>query len=157
MKTWLFKSDPDEYGWKELTEEPNQTTSWTGVRNYQARNYMRAMEIGDLAFFYHSRLKSPLIVGTVRVVDTAHPDPLQFDPNSPYFDPGSSLESPSWDCVKVQRVDEFEHPVSREALLADAQLAGMELLRKGSRLSVQPVTRQQWERIIELAGLETSR
>ncbi len=144
MKYWLVKTEPSEFSWEDLKAAPGQTTPWEGVRNYQARNYMREMQVGDLVFFYHSQTNPLAIIGIARVVRGAYPDPTQFDPSSPYFDPQSTPENPRWETVDIQYQREFSAPISLPQLKEIPGLENMVLLRKGSRLSVQPVTEREW-------------
>ncbi|NOT59335.1 MAG: EVE domain-containing protein [Acidobacteria bacterium] len=149
---WLLKSEPESFSIDDLKQAKQQTTCWDGVRNYQARNYMRSMNVGDLAFFYHSNAAPPAIVGIVEIVRTAYPDHTQFDSSHHHFDPKSKMEAPAWDMVDVKFVEKFAAPLSLEMLRDIAALKDMELLRRGSRLSVQPVTAAQWKTIIKLAN-----
>jgi predicted RNA-binding protein with PUA-like domain len=150
---WLMKSEPDVFGIDDLIKAENQTTLWEGVRNYQARNFMRDdMRVGDGVLFYHSNANPLAIVGTMNVSSEPLPDPLQFDPNSDYFDPKSSLESPRWQLVKVTFTQKFDLPVLREQLFAEPGLSQMHLLQKGSRLSINPVTEQEWILVHQIAG-----
>jgi predicted RNA-binding protein with PUA-like domain len=148
---WLMKSEPEAFSIEDLKKAKQQTTCWDGVRNYQARNYMRAMQLGDLAFYYHSNAEPSAIVGIAEIVKTAYPDPTQFDPEDSHFDPKSKMEAPAWDMVDVKFVEQFNAPLSLEMLRDLPALEGMELLRRGSRLSVQPVTAAQWKAIVKLA------
>lgn len=141
---WLLKSDPDTYGWPHLLADDNQSDHWEGVRNYQARNYIRSMKKGDQAFFYHSVIKPLAIFGTVRIIKEAYPDPTQFDSQSKYFDPKSNPDDPRWSVVDVQAHEEFDPPITMDELREVAGLENMVLLRKGSRLSIQPVTADEW-------------
>ncbi|MGE4265684.1 MAG: EVE domain-containing protein [Desulfovibrio sp.] len=135
---WLLKSEPGCYSIDDLAAEPEQTTSWTGVRNFQARNFLRQMAVGDLALFYHS-VTSPSAVGVVRVVRSARPDETAFDPADQHYDPRSMPENPIWFAVDVRLVRKFATPVPLKAMRQLSALSRMELLRKGSRLSVLPV------------------
>jgi len=147
---WLMKSEPDEFGIEDLIRSDKQTTTWSGVRNFQARNFMRDdMKLGDLAFFYHSSCPAPGVVGTMKVVKAAYPDPTQFDPASDYFDPKSKPDSPTWVAVDLQFVKQFPL-VSLEALRKEPKLAEMRLLQKGNRLSVLPVNAAEWKRIMSM-------
>ncbi|MGF1510700.1 MAG: EVE domain-containing protein [Myxococcota bacterium] len=149
---WLMKSEPDDFSWEDLLEAEDHTTAWTGVRNYQARNLMRdEMRIDDGVLFYHSNIKTPAIVGIARVSGLAHPDDTQFDRRSKYFDARSSTESPRWVCVDIQAEKELARPVSRDELKEHPELDGLMLLKKGARLSVQPVSREHWNFILRLA------
>lgn len=147
---WLMKSDPDTYGWENLKAEKNKTDHWEGVRNYQARNYIRSMKKGDLAFFYHSVIKPLAIFGTVKIVKEAYPDPTQFDPESKYFDSKSKESDPRWSVVDVKVHKEFSSPITLEELRETPGLEDMVLLRKGSRLSIMPVTEAEWEIVMGL-------
>jgi len=145
-----MKSEPDEFGIEDLIRSDKQTTTWSGVRNFQARNFMRDdMKLGDLAFFYHSSCPAPGVVGTMKVVKAAYPDPTQFDPVSDYFDPKSKLDNPTWVAVDLQFVKQFPL-VSLEALRKEPKLAEMRLLQKGNRLSVLPVNAAEWKRIMSM-------
>lgn len=150
MKYWLLKSEPNVFSLEHLRSAGR--TSWDGVRNYQARNNLRAMKVGDLAFFYHSRVEPPGIVGICRVVREAYPDPSQFDPVSKYYDPGSKPEDPRWSMVDVEFVEELPRMVCLPELKAARGLAKMVVVQKGSRLSVQPVTAAEWKAVLKLAG-----
>lgn len=148
-KLWLMKSEPDVYSIDELREKKRGT--WEGVRNYQARNYLREMAAGDLFLFHHSNAKPSGIVGIGKIVRTAYDDPFQFDPESEYFDPKSPKTAPRWSAVDVGFVEKFAGIVSLEVMKADASLDGMTLLARGSRLSVTPVIPAHFSRVIELA------
>ncbi len=149
---WLMKSEPNVFSIDDLRNAPRQTTCWDGVRNYQARNYMRAMKIGDQVLFYHSNADPPAIVGIAEVVRTAYPDPTQFDKTDKHYDPASDPAKPRWDMVDIRFVRKFLAPLPLELLRRQPGLKGMELLRKGSRLSVQPVRPSEWAIILKLAG-----
>lgn len=136
MNYWLFKSEPSTWGWDKQVAKGDAGEEWDGVRNYQARNHMRAMEIGDLGFFYHSQ-KDKEIVGIVEVCATAHQD--------------STIDDPRWECVDIKAVRSLPHPVTLAMCKEDPRLAEMVLV-KSSRLSVQPVTPEEWRIILELAG-----
>ncbi|GAB3786943.1 EVE domain-containing protein [Dyella agri] len=146
---WLMKSEPDAFSIDDLKRKKQE--AWDGVRNYQARNYMRdGMRVGDKVFFYHSNCAEPGIVGIATVATDAYPDPSQFDPKSKYFDPGSSRDNPRWLLVDVKFVKKLKRTITLKELQADAALDGMVLVRKGSRLSVQPVEAGHWEHILAL-------
>lgn len=147
---WLMKSEPDVFSVDDLAASPNRTTSWDGVRNYQARNFMRAMKVGDQVLFYHSNAKPPSVVGIAEVVRTAYPDATQFDPRDPHYDPASMPEQPRWDLVDIRFMYKFAAPLSLDLLRGQPGLKGMELLRKGSRLSVQPVRKAEWNQVVRL-------
>jgi predicted RNA-binding protein with PUA-like domain len=150
LKYWLMKSEPSVYGIEDLQRD--KRTSWGGVRNYQVRNMFRDdFAKGDLAFFYHSSCAEPGIVGTMKIVGKAYPDPTQFDPESGYFDPRSQPESPAWLAVDVQFQQRYPRPVSLEVLRLHPALEGMLILRRGNRLSVTPVTEAEAQVIGSLA------
>ena len=148
---WLMKSEPNVFSLDDLARAPKQTTSWDGVRNYQARNYMRVMTTGDQVLFYHSNAQPPSVVGIAEVVKTAYPDATQFDANDPHYDAASLPGQPRWDVVDIRFVRKFGAPLSLDLLREQTSLKGMELLRKGSRLSVQPVKPSEWNEILRLA------
>lgn len=154
MKYWLMKTEPATYSWDDLNNEPNKTDHWDGVRNYQARNFMRDMKEGDGILFYHSVVKPPCIVGIARVAKEAYPDHTQFDSGAKYFDPKSPEDNPRWDMVDIQAVETLPEPVTLPQLRETTGLDEMVLLRKGSRLSIQPVTEKEWKIIRKLAGLK---
>ena len=149
MAYWLMKSEPTTYSIDDL--ERAGTDAWDGVRNHQARNHLRAMRRGDRAFFYHSSCPQPAVVGVMEIVREAYPDPTAFDPRSPYHDPRSTPEAPRWYAVDVRFVERLPKPVPLAAIKADPALAELPLVRRGSRLSVMPVTPAQWRRILALA------
>ena len=134
---WLMKSEPDVYGIQDLARE--RETLWDGIRNYQARNFMRSMNIGDQAFFYHSNCKPPGIVGLMEVVETGLTDPTQFDPSSKYYDPASKQEAPRWDCVRLRYVGVFAELLSLDALRETYNEEQLTVVRRGNRLSILPV------------------
>lgn len=151
MAYWLFKSEPTAYSFRDLLAEPDQTTGWDGVRNYQARNFLRdQIQVGDEVFFYHSNADPPGIAGIARVVKGGHPDPSAFDPTSDHHDPKSDSRNPTWYQVAIRAVRAIDPPISLKELGGRPDLVGMELLRKGSRLSVQPVTKAEWDAILRL-------
>jgi predicted RNA-binding protein with PUA-like domain len=153
MSYWLMKSEPDVFSFQDLMRAKERTTGWEGVRNYQARNFMREMRVRDRVLYYHSSTALTGIVGIAQVVREAYPDPIQFDASSDYFDPKSTPDNPRWFQVDVQGVLEFPNLVSLEKLRQDTKLDGMKLLQKGSRLSVQPVSDAHWKHILKLAGI----
>ncbi len=148
---WLMKSEPAVFSIDDLMSAPRRTTCWEGVRNYQARNFMRRMRVGDHVLFYHSNADPPAVVGTAEVVITSHVDPTQFDEEDPHYDPASDPSHPRWDMVDIRFVRKFSRPLTLEQLRRDKRLQSMELVRKGSRLSVQPVSQSEWEHILKLA------
>ena len=151
MNYWLMKSEPDEFSIDDLMACPNQTEAWHGIRNYQARNFMRdMMQIGDQAFFYHSSCKVPGIVGIVEVVTRPYPDSSAFNPNSKYFDPKSDPAQPRWVSVDIRFVEKFNDIIPLSLIKTLPQLADMYLVSKGSRLSIQPVTAEQWHAVLML-------
>ncbi len=152
MAWWLMKSEPDVYGIQHL--EAEGTTLWDGIRNYQARNYMRAMACGDRAFFYHSNVSPPGIVGVMEVIETGLVDPSQFEATSKYFDPASKPEAPRWDCVRLAYRRTFPQLLSLEALREHFSVEELAVVRRGNRLSILPVSDPCAERIFSLLGLE---
>lgn len=153
IKLWLMKSEPDVYSIDDL--ERDGTEPWEGVRNYQARNFMREMAVGDLALFYHSNAKPPGVAGVCRISREAYPDATQFDEKSKYFDAKSKIEDPRWSMVDVAFVEKFDEEVSLQALKDDPALEGMLVTQKGSRLSVQPVAKKHFKRVLKMAGAKT--
>lgn len=147
---WLMKSEPSAFSIDDLMRASQQTTCWDGVRNYQARNFMRSMALGDRVLFYHSNADPPAAVGIAEIVKTAYPDPTQFDKKDSHYDPESDPSNPRWDMVDVKYIRKFSQPVSLDQLRKEPKLKEMVLLRKGSRLSVQPVTSAEWEHILTL-------
>jgi len=137
MAYWLFKSEPNTWGWSDQLAKGDAGEEWDGVRNYQARNFMREMKVGDRGFFYHS-LKEKSVVGIIEVIAEAHPD--------------STTDDPRWECVDIKAVQTVPTPVTLEQIKADPRLSEMVLV-KNSRLSVQPVTETEWKIVSELAGL----
>ena len=138
MQYWLFKSEPNTWSWDDQTNKGEVGEEWDGVRNYQARNFMRQMEIGDHGFFYHS-MKEKSVVGIVEVIATSHPD--------------STTEDPRWDCVDIKAVAPVARPVTLDEIKADPRLGDMVLV-KNSRLSVQPVTAEEWQIVCAMAGVD---
>ena len=152
---WLLKSEPDEFGIDDLAQAKQQTTAWTGVRNYQVRNFFRDdISVGDLGFFYHSSCANPGIVGVVRVTTEPYPDPTQFDSSSDYFDPKSAVAEPRWLAIDVKLIRKLGKPLSLDTMRATPSLSGMKVLTKGNRLSVTPVDLHDWVRILKLTGTE---
>jgi predicted RNA-binding protein with PUA-like domain len=150
-----MKSEPDVFSIDDLASQPDQTTHWEGVRNYQARNFMRdEMKIGDGVLFYHSNANPLAVAGTARVCSEPYPDPSQFDPDSDYFDEKATEESPRWQLVDVQLVRKFDKPVLRDDIKKEPELEDMMLVKKGSRLSIQPVSAAEWKKIHEMAGID---
>ena len=146
---WLMKSEPDAFSIDDLARKKQEP--WDGVRNYQARNFMRdGMRVGDKVFFYHSNCAIPGIVGLAEVATEAYPDPSQFDPKSHYFDPKSKPEEPRWMLIEVKFVRKLARTISLEELKLNESLADMALVRKGNRLSVMPVGAGEWRLILAL-------
>jgi predicted RNA-binding protein with PUA-like domain len=152
---WLMKSEPDVYGIQHLQAEG--TTLWDGIRNYQARNFMRSMQIGDRAFFYHSNVSPPGIVGLMEVIETGVVDPSQFDPTSKYFDPAARPEAPRWDCVRLAYHSTFPAMLSLDALREHFSVEELAVVRRGNRLSILPVGEAAAGKILQLLGVEPVR
>lgn len=155
MNYWLMKSEPDAFGIEELKSRPGRTEPWDGVRNYQARNFMRdEMRVGDPIFFYHSNCKVPGIVGIAEVASPPYPDPTQFDPDSKYYDPKSDPDDPRWVLVDVKFKRDLKRILSLSEIKDHAEALGdLALIRKGNRLSIMPLRQEQWEYLL---GLEKS-
>lgn len=152
MTYWLFKSEPDEYSLQDLATEVTGNGRWDGIRNYQARNFLRdKVSLGDEVLFYHSACRVPAVVGTAEVVRAAYPDPAQFDPENKYFDPKAADDKPRWYCVDIAWRAEFSRPVSLAEIKKHPGLEEMVLLKQG-RLSIQPVQVNEWEIIVGLGG-----
>jgi len=148
---WLMKSEPNVFSIEDLKSRPKKTEPWDGIRNYQARNFMRDdMSIGDGVLFYHSNCSPPGIVGFAQIASNAYPDETQFDPKSKYFDPKSSRENPRWLLVDVKYVKQIKL-ISLDQMREEKKLANMRVLQRGSRLSITPVTAPEWEHINKLA------
>jgi predicted RNA-binding protein with PUA-like domain len=151
MKYWLMKSEPDVFGIDDLKKAPGMTEAWDGVRNYQARNMMRDdMKTGDLAFLYHSNCKEPGIAGIMEIVRDGYPDMTAFDPDAKYFDPKSDPANPRWYRVDVRYVRKLKRIITLSELKKHSEVDGLSLVRRGNRLSIMPVNRQQWEYILTL-------
>lgn len=150
MRFWLMKSEPDDVSFDDVLAAPQRTVSWYGVRNYQARNFMRdAMSVGDGVLFYHSSCAVPGVAGIAEVASGPYPDATQFDPSSPYHDPKATRENPRWISVDVRAVEQGRYlPLTQ--MRGIAALEDMVLLQKGSRLSVSPVTQSEWNAIVAL-------
>jgi predicted RNA-binding protein with PUA-like domain len=152
MRYWLMKSEPDEFSIDDLAAAPKKTTPWFGVRNYQARNFMRdEMKVGDLGFFYHSSCPEPGIAGIVRVSRTAYPDASQFDRKSPYFEPKATRAAPRWLNVDVTLVEKTRL-IALAELRATPELKTMRVLQRGNRLSITPVSPREWKIVERLAA-----
>ncbi|MBW4474469.1 MAG: EVE domain-containing protein [Stenomitos rutilans HA7619-LM2] len=149
MKYWLMKSEPDVYGIEDLKRD--RTTVWDGVRNYQARNFLRSMTLGELVFFYHSNTTPPGIAGLMKVAETNLDDPTQFDANSNYYDPKATRESPRWQTVAVEFVETFPEIITLETLRETFSSDDLWVVRQGNRLSVMPVPEAVAQKILEQA------
>lgn len=150
-KYWLMKSEPDVFSFEDLKNEPNSTAHWDGVRNYQARNFMRdEMRVGDLVLFYHSNCAEPGVAGVAEVVREAYPDHTAWQPNSKYFDPKSSPDNPRWFMVDIKWKQPFKRTVTLREMRKLPELEGMKLLQRGQRLSIQPVEKAHFDKIVEL-------
>jgi predicted RNA-binding protein with PUA-like domain len=152
---WLFKSEPHEFSFDDLLKRPDRREPWTGVRNYQARNFIRdGMRVGDKVLFYHSSTSLPAVVGIAEIVSGSYPDPSQFDNKSDYFDKGSPTDNPRWLAIDVKAVKKLKKAVTLEQIKREPELQKMRLVQRGNRLSVMPVTNDEFQTIIKLAGEE---
>lgn len=152
---WLLKSEPDVFSIDDLAKAKGKTTHWDGVRNYQARNFLRdSIKIGDGVLFYHSNSEPSAIAGIAEVVKEGYPDHTAFDPKDMHFDPKSKKETPTWYMVDIKHVETFKEPISLERLRLEPKLEKMALLQKGSRLSVQPVSKDEWQTVLKIAGIK---
>jgi len=149
---WLVKSEPDCFSIQHLARSPRQTTCWSGVRNYQARNFMRAMQVGDRVLFYHSSADPPAVAGTATVVRAAYPDSTALDSKDDHYDPKATRENPIWDMVDLRFEQAFDEPIAIGVLREQPGLANMELLKRGSRLSVQPVRADEFAIVLRVAS-----
>jgi predicted RNA-binding protein with PUA-like domain len=157
MRHWLMKSEPDEFSFGDLKARPRRREPWTGVRNYQVRNFFRdEFAPGDLAVFYHSSCPDPGAAGIMKIVSPAYPDPTQFDPASDYHDPKSTPQNPRWLAVDVAWEADFKHLVPLAHLRADPDLAALQILRRGNRLSVTPLSPTEFDRIRSLGTGQTA-
>lgn len=153
MNYWLFKSEPDTFSIDDLSKRPKQTEHWDGVRNYQARNFLRdGVQVGDKAFFYHSNCTPPGIAGIVEIVKAGYPDYTAWDPKSKYFDPDCIPSKPRWFMVDVKFFKKFDHFISLDTIKNHPVLKNMRVAQKGSRLSITPVTADEWKIILSLAN-----
>ena len=151
MTHWLFKSEPTCFSIDDLKNFPKKTTFWDGVRNYQARNMLRDdVKIGDLVFFYHSNCTPPGIAGIMEIVSKGYPDHTAQDPQSDHFDPASTEENPRWFMVDVKFIKKFKKIITLDQLKTSPTLQHMQILRKGNRLSITPVTAKEWQAILEM-------
>jgi predicted RNA-binding protein with PUA-like domain len=151
MRYWLFKTEPNVFSIDDLKNSPKKTCFWEGVRNYQARNFLRDdVKKGDLVLFYHSRVEPIGVVGIARVTKDGYPDPYAFDPQHKYFDPKSKPESPTWYGVDVQFLEKWERTITLQEIKSNPLLAAMVVAQKGARLSIQPVTEEEYKIICEM-------
>jgi len=158
MNHWLLKSEPSVYSIDHLQQSPEQRDHWDGIRNYQARNFIRdRMQIGDLCFFYHSNCKCPGIVGIVEIVSAAYPDFTAFDPQDIHFDPKSQPSNPRWYMVDVRFQRKLSRMISLQELKQYQKLMAMPLLKRGNRLSIMPVATHEWRFILSLESVVPSR
>jgi len=149
MKYWLMKSEPDVFSIDQLKSK--KKSGWDGVRNYQARNFMRdEMKLGDIVLFYHSSCEIPGVAGLAKVSRESHPDPSQFDPKSEYYDPKSTLDNPRWFMVEVEFVEKFEDVITLKMLKEKKELENMPVVQKGSRLSINPVSEKEYKTILQM-------
>lgn len=150
MNYWVMKSEPSVFGIDDLLQKPNQIEPWEGVRNYQARNFIREMCCGDRAFFYHSNCKTPGIVGILKIATDPYPDSTAFDPSNRYFDPRSTPLNPRWYRVDVGFKENFASVISLSDLKKNPLLKNILLVQKGSRLSITPLNKDEWDTILEM-------
>ncbi len=151
MNYWLLKSEPNTFSIDDLKKLPRQTDHWDGIRNYQARNFIRDdMQLNDLALFYHSNCTQPGVVGIVQIVREAYPDYTASDPRSPYFDPKNSADNPRWYMVDVKFKRKLSRIITLKELKQHSELVTMSLLKRGNRLSIMPVTTKEWRFILSL-------
>lgn len=149
MNYWLMKSEPEVYSIDDLKRD--RTTGWDSIRNFKARNYLRDdIRVGDRVLFYHSNAKPPGVAGVAEVVEAGHPDPVQFDRTSDYYDPKATKDKPIWYQVRVTFVEKLPVFVSLDALKADKALSGMMVIKRGARLSVQPVSRAHFDHVLRM-------
>jgi predicted RNA-binding protein with PUA-like domain len=150
MSYWLMKSEPDVFSIDDLASRPNRTERWDGVRNFQARNFMRAMKVGERAFFYHSSCPQPGVAGVIEIVRAAYPDESSWNPRSEYYDPRSKPDKPYWDMVDVRFDRKLKRLIPLAELRANAALKHMRLLARGNRLSIMPVAERDWTAILKM-------
>lgn len=152
-KYWLFKSEPKAFSIEDLKNSKNQTTFWDGVRNYQARNFLRdEIKKGDLVIFYHSNCEPPAAVGICEVVKEGYPDFTAFDPDSKHYDPKSEPQNPIWFMVDIKLIKEFSKPVSLSEIKSNKKLKNMKLVQRGNRLSVLPITKDEFDEIVKMGN-----
>jgi predicted RNA-binding protein with PUA-like domain len=148
---WLFKSEPTNYSFQDLLGEEDKTAEWDGVRNYQVRNFMRDdMKAGDGVLFYHSSAKPTAVMGTATIVKEAYPDSTAWEPGAKYYDPKSNPDDPTWLMVDIQADQAFNRPVTLQEIKQNPNLQGMMLVKRGVRLSIQPIAKEDWDEIVGL-------
>lgn len=151
-KYWLFKSDPEDFGWDDLKKSKNKRTSWSGVRNYQVRNFIRDdMKKGDWVLFYHSNAEPNEIKGICEIVKEGYADDTQFKPDDPHYFPSASMDEPIWYMVDIQFKEELKKSVTLDDIKKNPKLKNMKLVQKGSRLSISPVTKDEYDEIIKMS------
>ncbi len=152
-KYWLVKSEPGSFSIDDLADSKDQTTYWDGVRNYQARNFLRDdMKAGDGVLYYHSNTEPNAIAGICEIVKEGYPDHTQFDPDSSHYFPSSDPNNPVWYMVDIKLIKKFKTPIALQSIKQNPKLKNMKLIQKGNRLSVMPVTKDEWDEIIKMAG-----
>ena len=152
-KYWLFKSDPEEFSWNDLRKSKNQTTFWDGIRNYQARNFLRdEMKKGDGVLFYHSSSDPLAVMGICEIVKEGYPDHTQFDSDSKHFFSSATKNEPVWYMVDIKLVKEFKNPITLDQIKANPKLKNMKLIQRGQRLSIIPVTKTEWDEILKMGA-----
>lgn len=158
QRFWLLKSEPSSFSFADLQARPGGVEHWDGVRNFQARNFLRdEIKVGDGVLFYHSNIAEPAIVGVARVVRAGYPDFTARDPGNEHFDPRATDAAPIWYMVDVQAVAALPQPLTRQMLMAHPLLGNMAVLRRGNRLSVQEVTAEEWRAVLASGGLNAER
>jgi predicted RNA-binding protein with PUA-like domain len=151
-KYWLVKTEPESFSFEDLKKSKNQTTFWDGVRNYQARNYIKEMKLKDKVLFYHSNANPKVVMGVCEVVKEAYADHTQFDPEDNHYFPSADPENPTWFMVDIKLLKEFKNPVTLETMKKNFKLSSMKLLQHGNRLSVMPVSAQEFNEIVKLGS-----
>jgi predicted RNA-binding protein with PUA-like domain len=152
-KFWLFKSEPGEFSWVDLKNSKNQTTFWDGIRNYQARNFLRdEIKQGDGVLFYQSSTDPLAVVGYCEVVKESYADHTQFDSSNDHFDPKANPKNPTWFMVDIKLAKEFKNPVTLDSIKANPKFKSMKLIQRGQRLSIQPVTKDEWDEILKMGS-----
>jgi predicted RNA-binding protein with PUA-like domain len=153
LSYWLFKSEPNEFSWEDLKKAKDKTTFWDGVRNYQARNFLRDdIKKGDGVLFYHSNADPLAVMGYCEVVKEGYPDHTQFDPDDKHFDPKADEANPTWFMVDIRLKEEFNNPVTLNQIKENSRLKNIKLIQRGNRLSVMPVTKNEWDEILKMGG-----